>query len=229
MTFQLEQVTKLHCVHVNIRRELHGEDNVPAIDLAVRKEGGNELLDLLDPSIRQALYFNAAAANGQEQLPEVLAILPNLRLPKLNACKFSWAKGEKHKGYRVVVDYGLGEQAGSNIDLDDCAVHSWTFEVKEGGSVVLDWKVSYAGEKLTPSVRGLLTGLTDMTVFMQIIAPPVLQIVKGKPKVAGGDGAPDGQGELGDGDEEGGAGGDGEGLDPGTPEAALAGAVGNAQ
>lgn len=203
MPFELPETTQVKLTHVNVRRELHGEEHVPAMDLSMRLEGSNDLLNLLDPAIRTALFWNAAAEKGQESIPEVLAILPNMRLPKLNNQKFAWAKGERHKGYRLVLDYGLGDER-SNVDLDDCTVTNWRFETKEGGTVILEWVVQYAGERLTSEVRGKLTGLTDEPIFVQIIAPPVLQIVKGKAKPAAA-ADDDGQGELddGDGDEDG--------------------------
>lgn len=203
MNFELKAVTAVKLVHVNVRRELHGEDHVPAMDLSMRLEGSNELLDLLDPALRTSLYYNAAAKAGQESLPEVLAHLPNLRLAKLNAQKFSWAKGERHKGYRLLLDYGLGDDI-SNEDLDDCTVTGWRFETKEGGTVVLEWVVQYAGEKLTADCRGKLTGLTDELIHIQLFSPETPQIAKGKEKPAA---APDGAGDdntgslLGDGED----------------------------
>lgn len=215
MTFELKAVTAVKLTHVNVRRELHGEDHVPAMDLSMRLEGSNELLDLLDPALRTSLYFNAAAKAGQESLPEVLAHLPNLRLAKLNAQKFSWAKGERHKGYRMVLDYGLGDDI--SISLDNCTVTGWRFETKEGGTVVLEWVVQYAGEKLTAETRGKLTGLTDEPIHIQLFSPETPQIVKGKDKPAA---AP------GDDDDDGNAGGGtgsllGGDADEDTPEAAM--------
>lgn len=204
--FEFPQVTEVQLVHVNCRRELHGDEHVPAMDLSLRKEGSNELLDKLDPALRQALYYNAAATAGQEGLPEVLAVLPNLRVQKLNGQKFSWAKGERHKGYRFVLDYGLGDEE-SNIELDGCTVTNWRIETKEGGTVVLEWVVQYSGEKLTSDVRGKLTGLTDEPIYVQLFAPEVPQISRGKSTPpadpeGGGDGGADllgGQGGEGSG------------------------------
>lgn len=217
MTFELKAVTAVKLTHVNVRRELHGEDHVPAMDLSMRLEGSNELLDLLDPALRTSLYFNAAAKAGQESLPEVLAHLPNLRLAKLNAQKFSWAKGERHKGYRMVLDYGLGDDI-SNEDLDNCTVTGWRFETKEGGTVVLEWVVQYAGEKLTAETRGKLTGLTDEPIHIQLFAPETPLVVKGKdkPAAAPGDDDDDNTGDGGTGSLLGGG-----AADEDTPEAAL--------
>ena len=221
MNFQFPTTKEVHLSHVNIRREFHGDEHVPAIDLSLRLEGSNELLDMLDPALRTSLYYNAAATGGQEALPEVLAVLPNLRLPKLNGQKFTWAKGERHKGYAFTLDYGLGDGR-SNVDLDDCTVTNWRFEVKEGGTVVLEWVVQYAGERLTSEARGLLTGLTDEPIFIQLIPPATPQITSGKAKPkATPAGEDDDTEDLFDpeGDD------DGEGPAEQTPEGALAAAV----
>ncbi len=208
--FEFPEVTEFKLAHINIRRELHGPDKVNAMDLRLRKDAGNDILDKLDRQLRQALYYNAAATEGQADLPDVLAVLPNLRVPKLNGMKFNWAKGERHKGYRLVVDYGLGDED-SNVDLDGCTVTGWVIETKEGGTVVLEYTVQYAGEKLTDDVRGKLTGLTDEAIHIQLFAPEVAQISRGKatPSTApgkedgGGDGEEGGEsGSLIDGDED---------------------------
>lgn len=221
--FQLENVTPVHLTHVNVRRELHGEEHVPAMDLGMRMEGGNELLNMLDSDLREALYCNRAAQSGQDLLPAVLAVLPNLRQPKLNGQKFKWAPGERHKGYRLVLDYGLGDER-SNEDLQGCIVTKWGVECKEGGTVIIDWVVQCSGEQLTSDVRGKLTGLTDEQVHVQLLAPAQPQVVRGKDKPPAADGSDDsGTGDLLDGDGDGeGEGGDGEADDGSSPPAGSA-------
>lgn len=179
--FALEAITQCSLKHINVRRELHGEEQVPAFDLKFSLEGSNSMLDLLDPALRQMLYYSEAKEAGQEGLPDVLVVLPNLRFPKLSQGKFTWAKGEKWKGYRFVMDYGLGDQK-SNMEFPECTVKVLGFEVKEGGTCVLEWQVQYSGDHLTEELRGRLTGITDEPVFIQLLPSPTLQLVKGKPK-----------------------------------------------
>lgn len=186
MHFQLPEVTECQLTNVNVRREFHGDERVPAFDLSFSKEGSNDLLDLIDPALRPTIYYNASADQGQAGLPDVLAILPNLRVPKLCNGKFTYAKKEQWKGYRFVLDYGLGGD--SNIDVSDCAVQIKEIECKEGGTVIIKWMVSFEADKLSDELRGRITGLTDETVFIQLIASSNLQLVTGKNKApSGGD------------------------------------------
>lgn len=229
MHFQLPEVTECQLTNVNVRREFHGDERVPAFDLSFSKEGSNDLLDLIDPKLRPTIYYNAAADQGQAALPDMLAILPNLRVPKLNNGKFTYARKEKWKGYRFVLDYGLGDEI-SNIDISDCTLQIGELECKEGGTCVIKWLVSFEADKLSDEIRGRITGLTDEAVFIQLIPSSNLQLVKGKAAKAAagaeGDGDPDSEGDGdpdGEGDSDGGDGGDAEGPDAGDIFAAQHG------
>jgi hypothetical protein len=163
---------------VNIREENHGDEKVLAVDLAFWMEGSNDLLELFHPDLRRGLYCNKAADVGQEELDEALAVLPNLRVPGLPE-KMHWGGADKHGGYRMVCDYGLGDEA-ANIDLTECVVAKKWVEPKEGGTVRIGWRVSYAGEALHDVMtRGKLTGLKGQKAFVQLHAPAVLQVIKG--------------------------------------------------
>lgn len=221
--FEFQQVTAVHLTNVNSRRELHGDEHVPAMDLSMRLEGSNELLNLLDPGLRQALYWNAADTAGQVGLPDVLAVLPNLRHSILHKRAFKFAKGARAKGYRLVLDYGLGGD--SNVDLADVTITGWEFECLEGGSVTLRWSVQCAGEQLTSDVRGMLTGLIDETVHIQLIPPVTPNIVQGKDRPAPAAGSAD-QGDLLEGGEDEGSDDAGEDDDEDTPAKALERAAG---
>lgn len=202
--FELPTVTECTLTHVNLRKEFHGEEKVQAIDLSFQKEGGNELLDLIDPALRQMHYCNRAAIAGQVELDPALAILPDLRAPKLNGQKFKYGGNDKYKGYLFTQDFGLGEEAGSNIDFSNAAVGKFEYETREGGTVNIKWQVSYAGDALTDDAMTRLVRQEGETVFIQLAAPAVLQLVKGgKSKAPDTDGQESLDGE-GDG-EEGGA------------------------
>lgn len=221
-SFEFPDVTEVLLTNINIRRELHGEDHVIAVDLSMSKTGSNDLLDKYDAKLRQMMYYNAAAEQGQVDVDPAIAILPNMRHPELGE-KFNWRKGEKYKGYRLVLDYGLGDER-SNVDFDDCTVASMRYERKEGGTCTIFWTVQYAGEKLTDEVRGKLTGLTQEKIHMQLLAPAVLQLGKtGKAAKADAGGDDEQQEDLIGGDD---GEPDADELDPDSPEGRLAASVG---
>jgi hypothetical protein len=217
MPFELVETTQVKLLHVNHRKEFHGDDKVQAVDLNFEWETTNECLDLLDPALRTMLYFNAAAAEGQEGLPEVLSVLPNLRCPHLNGGKFKYRGGDKFKGYDFLLDFGLGGEA-SNVDFPDCAVGKHEIEAKENGFVVMRWQVSYAGDRLTGPVMSKLIDHEQENAFITLKAPVPLVLVKGgksKPAAA----PSDEQENLIDDDSDDTGGEDSDAED--TPEAAM--------
>lgn len=202
MTFELTNVTECTLTHVNLRKEFHGEEKVQAIDLNFSIEGSNDLLDLVDPTLRELHYFNRAEVVGQETLPDTIRILPDLRAPKLNGQKFKYGGNDKYKGYGFEQDFGLGAAAGSNIFFTDASAGKFAYETKEGGTVKLDFQVSYSGDSLTDDAMTRLVRAEGEKVFIKLLAPSVLTLVKGGkvPKAAaeGGEDEGDGQGELDD-------------------------------
>lgn len=220
MPFQLETVTKVAFTNANVRRELHGEEHVRAVDISMTMSGENTLLDLIEPGLREHHYCNKALKAGQEALPEMVIPLPNLRHQKLPE-KFQYAKGEKWRGYRFILDFGLGGD--SNLDFSDCVLTSIWYELAEGGSCTIGWTIQYNGEELTDDATyGRIAGLATVGEgHVQVIAPPLLTLVKkgwrsgrpDTPQTGDDDGQEDLIGDDADGDEE---------L---TPESALAGSV----
>ena len=72
------------------------------------------------------------------------------------------------------VEFGLGDSV-SNIELELCKVYGRAFEVKEGGTTTLYWKVSNATERLDTETCGKLVLLGGGEVTMTLIAPAVAQ------------------------------------------------------
>lgn len=218
MAFELPTVTKVLCTNANARRELHGDEHVRAIDLAMQISGENTLLDKFEPGLREHHFCNRALKAGQESLPDVVIPLPNLRFPHLET-KHRYGGKDKLRGYRFVLDYGLGGD--SSLDFADAVVTNRWYEINEGGSVTLGWTVQYNGDELTDDATyGRLAALATVgECHVQIIAPPVLTLVKGKGYRSGKPDTPAGADDGGDqlDLEEGGDGDD----TPETPEAAF--------
>lgn len=215
MPFQLTEVTKLAITNANPRRELHGDERVRAIDLSFALTGENTLLDLIEPGLREHHYCNKALTAGQETLPEVVIPLPNLRFPGL-PLSYQYRKGEKWRGYRLIRDYGLEEEA---FDFTDVVLANLHYDIAEGGSVTIFGTIQYNGDELADNdLYGMLSGLaSEGDIHVKLIAPPELVSAK-KGYRAGRADTPHGgvdpaQQELGGDDEQ---------QDEDTPEAALA-------
>lgn len=218
--FELTAVTEVLLTHINLRKEFHGEEKVQAIDLNFSIEGSNDLLDLVDPVLRDLHYFNRAEVAGQEKLPETIRVLPDLRAPKLNGQKFKYGGNDKYKGYGFEQDFGLGAEAGSNIFFTDASAGKFSYETKEGGTVKLDFQVSYSGDALTDDAMTRLVRAEGEKVFIKLLAPSVLTLVKGgkAPKAAAEEEGDDAQGglDLDESDDD---------APEGSPEAAFAAAA----
>lgn len=223
MPFQLEAVTEVAFTNANVRRELHGEEHVRAVDITMKMRGENTLLDLIEKGLREHHYCNRALQAGQESLPDVLVPMPDLRYPKLPR-SHTYGKGEKFRGYRFVQDFGLGEEGGSNLDFSDCVLTGVRYELDVDdakGTVEIAWTIQYNGEELQDdALYGRCAGLATVGKgHVQIIAPPVLTLVKGKGYRSGKPDTPqsqtdDGQQrDLGSTGSDDGTGGDEDGQD----------------
>jgi hypothetical protein len=176
--FEFQAPRTVTLMNVNPRKEIHGEEHKQAVDLSFKSDHPNTCLDeLFAPGLCAALYFNAAAETGQENLEGVDAILPNLRFSKLNGQRFTWANKDKLVGYIMSMEFGLGDET-SNIELELCKVSGRAFEVREGGTVTVFWKVQNASDRLDMDTCGKLVLLGGEEVTMSLRAPAVVRTEK---------------------------------------------------
>lgn len=222
--FEFVNAITVQLLNVNARKELHGEEHVQAVDLSFRADFPNSILDeIFAPGLCKAFYFNAAGDAGQERIEGLPETLPNLRFSKLKAGQ-SWGGKDKLMGYVLRIEFGLGD-ALSNIELELCKVYGRAFEMKEGGTTTVYWKVSNATERLDTETCGKLVLLSGGEVTMSLKAPAVQQeekVVEPESPFLNADPKPLGEG---DGNPEQGA---WPFQEPQTPESALAAAVGEA-
>ncbi|AVY67197.1 hypothetical protein [Xanthomonas translucens] len=123
--------------NLNLRKENHGEDKVPAADLTFDFQAANTVLALIDPALVPA-FFRKPAKGEQQALPIDGNGLTALNLPFLGEQKIA----AKFEGYEVMVGSLL-----EHIDplfFADAKVKSISWKALEGGSVSM---------KLTISVR----------------------------------------------------------------------------
>lgn len=153
MAFELKKLTEVEFFHVNVRPEFHGEESARAADIGIRVKGENTLLDLVKPGLREHHFCDRSTAPGQVPLP--LTSLPNIRHPEL-ATKYAFAKGERWKGYSFNAPV-------ASLAFEDCAIAAMQYEFYEGGSCVIQFLLQYNGDDLADDgIYGRTAGLATM-------------------------------------------------------------------
>ncbi len=199
--FKITEFTEVHLATFTKREETHGDEKVAAVSVTLELTGANTLLDAIDPAIRHALY---KAVEGQDQLPGVEPATTVLRCNSFEKHTLSAA----HEGWSLAVDDGIDET--KPMLFGGCKVDRLVVEAKQGGSIVLRFRVGTSD--LDAERLGMLHG---HSMWITLLPP------EKKPDAIDGSAegyerdrqraAEDGQGDL---------------LDPDSPEAALADAVG---
>lgn len=130
--FEIQQ-QPVKLVHLNIRTEKHGEDDVRAVDLKFERVGANTLLDGPVPGLRTALYQQPTPGNQVDAFNGNLTALafPQIEMPlKLDG---EWP------GYKASIATG--------VDIDDALVLTATLkkqkvEAVQGGSAKHEFTLS---------------------------------------------------------------------------------------
>lgn len=146
MTFELTTMTEVLIRSTNNRAENHGNDLVPAVDLSLLLTGSNDILNLLEPGLRDVLY--RSAREGEDVARGETADLPGTELtdaPVLRSAVLGMpiVIDREIVGRDLVIDYGAGGR--SNITLSTCSVNSFKADCKEGGTVELQFRVQCSG------------------------------------------------------------------------------------
>lgn len=163
MQFALDKFTSATCTHVSKRTENHGDDLVHAKDLFWRIEGPNTLLDLIHPSLRQAIYKHA----GTKVLPGMEDITPELRTSLIEG-PFS----VKYEGSGYMLTVRFGEVSGEQIELGGSELAKMKVDPKEGGTCVIIFRTSHHG--LSMEEMGRLDTFDGKELSI-LLAPPALQ------------------------------------------------------
>lgn len=163
MQFELATATNLKLDNVNIRMEKHGEENVPAIDLAVTLTANNKMLDMLHKSLRTALFTKLgpeATNDVQKEMDLPVDELPNIRFSKL---AYPIKIDDKLAGYNLTVEYGVKED--THLKLTLCELKNFRITPIEGGSVEVKFTISSAA-----GVDERITGKFSMLQQSEITA-----------------------------------------------------------
>lgn len=123
---------KVQLVHINVRLEKHGEEEVLANDLNFVWETNNGALAMFAPDLRSAMYKRADGA--QQELVDDPEHLVALRFPGMAPIK--WTLGELIGG-ELCFHTGVK----SLVKIDIIKAHKYRLECKEGGTVVISFQV----------------------------------------------------------------------------------------
>lgn len=166
MSFALPTFTTLSLRSLNVRAEMHGGDPVPAADIGFRLTTSNKILDQFDPGLRHAFY-RAPGGPGPDE-PELDGIDAASETPELRTTSVAMPIKliREYLGRNVVIDYGLGGKR--NIELSTCDINEFKADLKEGGTVDLDFRVQVSG--LKEEVLGKLAALVRHDIKATILS-----------------------------------------------------------
>jgi hypothetical protein len=166
--FNIPDMRKVKLIDANPRSELHGKEHIPAIDLKFTMLAVNEWLAFFHEQLLHAFYKGEPAAGdpAQPDLEGVEAVtsLPYLRFPKMRM-PIGW--GWEGTGFTLTVDHGMGGR--SNLVLGDCKVDGFKFDMKEGGTVEITWRLQ--ASKVEDKVMGKLCSLIQHDLEITLTAP----------------------------------------------------------
>jgi hypothetical protein len=167
-TFQLAAATRVHITSVNVRRENHGDDNVPSLDIGVEFNAGNDALAMFDSRLKAALYqkgrlMGEPRADGQSELDLPVSDLPTLRFPDL--APLHW--NAELSGQMLTVFAASGEV----VELADCKVNKFVLQCIEGGSLRVSFRVQKSGVERDEYGALAMMLDTDVDATLQAFVP----------------------------------------------------------
>lgn len=158
--FEITEFTQAHVASVSNRVEKHGDEDVPAITIAVEITTANTLLDRIDPSIRHALY---KAVDDQPTLEGVEISTPVLRCNAFDTIALTTS----HEGWRLMIDDGIDDtvpMAFSRVKVDKFRV-----DAKQGGSIVL--KLRMGTSDVDAERMGKLGMHNGQDIWLKLLPP----------------------------------------------------------
>lgn len=135
-------------LHLNVRSELHGEEEKTAVDIKIGFDVPNTHLDTLGENLREALY---AAPDDPDLLGEDDQHMTHVRYPQLGTLK--WAGDFSDVGFSLHLGNGRGK---GDLVFMEAKFGKLAFTVKEGGTCSC---VARAQVLPTPDETAKLVGL----------------------------------------------------------------------
>lgn len=149
-------------VHLNVRAERHGNDEVTCIDVKIETNLAATALSMFDEALRPLLFWKSG---DPLDLADATNDAPNLRFPDLAPLK--WKRDLVGAG--ATVHYGIDDR--SAIVLDGAVVTDFELAPKEGGTVVVTFKVK--AKRPSETAIGRLGLLVKREVDVTIAPPDV--------------------------------------------------------
>lgn len=157
---EITEFTEARLASVTNRTEKHGDEDVPAVTLAVEITTDNTILDGICPGLRHALY---KAVESQEQLPGIEQSTPVLRSNVVDKVLLTTA----HEGWRLQVDDGIDDT--DPMDFEGVKVDKLKVDPKQGGSIVLGVRL---GTSDVDSERlGKLAMHNGQSIWIKLLKP----------------------------------------------------------
>ena len=170
--FEIPEFTSVMLNHTNSRMQKHGEENVPALDLAITLTATNHMLDLIHHALRPTL-FCAQGAQGRQPTQAEMDLpvdeLPNTRFPHLD---YPIRYDAMLTGYTLTVDYGRGGE--SNLRLKTCDIKTFKITPIEGGSVEVKFTVQCA-DGIDERIVGKLSMLQQSEISITLDGPEIVE------------------------------------------------------
>lgn len=155
--FELSK-TKAKVVDFNPRAELHGNDGKLAGDIKFSVVLSADILAHFDPTLRSFLFHKRAGV--QDDLANEAHDAPNLRFPQMTV-PVKWEM--ELVGAELTIHHGLGGR--SDIVLSGCKVNAFALEPKEGGSVIVGFRVQAPlDEKIAGKLCALIQESPEITI-----------------------------------------------------------------
>ena len=130
--FEINEVTEARLASITNRVEKHGDDEVPAVSLGIEITTGNTFLDSLDVHLKPALY---TPKDDEPTLPHVEIAMPLLRCATIDRVTLD----RSFEGWTLSIDDTV--DTADRMTFGGCKVDKFTVEPKQGGTVVLRFRV----------------------------------------------------------------------------------------
>lgn len=132
MSFELDRVL-MEFVHMNLRREIHGDEQVNGIDLRFRVELSNETMAHFSPTLKTSLWKREDSPQGSfepDSVPYTIVKNPEMGTIKWDA---------KYDCARFVVHHGIDER--SDIAFALAKVNKFSFLPRNGARYECEFRV----------------------------------------------------------------------------------------